>query len=251
LPKRKAKLLELPAIFRREKIPAMPEATPTAAAPTAAINLPIYSRVSNTFLQCRIRFVTSSSPRPWTPESKDISYDALLDAMRIVSSHGGNLFHADTDSFLASFGRNAERLPSQVAALLATHAGIALREHFEYVNLRRADESLPSIHVGIGIASGIVTQSIDLVQEPDPGVEFAEAVKVAEKLQEYTFVLPKGGILIHDSTYQNLQAVLGQFCFGKSGPARFPWSVADDTIYEITGRNHTIISSPSGRSSNF
>jgi class 3 adenylate cyclase len=230
----------MPLIFRREKTPTIPEAIPARTVSVPALDVPIFSRVSNTFLQCRIRIVPSSLQRARLLESKDTSYDELLDAMRIVSTHGGTLSHADTNSFLASFGSNAQQLPAQVAALLATHAGIALREHFEYVNLRRANHNLPEVHVGIGIASGMTIQAINHEQEPDQSTEFADTVKVAEKLQEYTFVLPKGGILIHDSTYKNLESVLGQFCFGRSGPAQFPWSASESTIYEITGRHGSI-----------
>lgn len=239
--KSKRKFFKVPELLPVIKSAPKPAVATTTEATIPLVDIPIYTRKSNTFLQCRIRIVASSLQKNRLLQSKDASYDALLDAMRIVSAHGGTLSHADTDSFLAYFGQNQEYLPSRVAALLATHAGTALREHFEYVNLRRANQNLPEVHVGIGIASGMFIHAINQAKEYKTSIAFEETVKTAEKLQEYSFVLPKGGMLISDTTFENLESVRGQFYIGRSGPARFPWSASESMIYEVTGRNVAIV----------
>lgn len=161
---------------------------------------------------------------------------------RILLEHGGVLDTAKETVLVACFGISPHRSPPQVSALLATHAGLSLRDALSAINPDRAAVGLAVLSIDIGIATGDVTTSPPPPEhQHDQGVRFGEQMTVmgdllraAERLQSYG--PHSGGVLISERTYLALGPALHQFVFGRSGPVRLPGESREPLVYEVLGR---------------
>ncbi|HEY42784.1 MAG TPA: ABC transporter permease subunit [Anaerolineae bacterium] len=166
---------------------------------------------------------------------------SFRDAIPIISQYGGLVSHIDGSSMVASFGIAPQRLPPQVSALLATHAGLELVDFASELNKSRSRQGLPKLKVSVGIATGLVRGQEEREKGEKPYSFRGNTVRTAQRLQQFTITLKAGGLLISEETYNFLKKVLDQFSFGRKGPAEFPWESEPKIVYEVLGRSQRLI----------
>jgi MFS family permease len=172
-------------------------------------------------------------------------------ARQVLRDHGGVLDTSRESVLIACFGVSPYRSPPQVSALLATHAGLALKELAGAIDPDPASGDLvrPTIHIGIATGGLTISRVFPGLQR-DPGGIAGEEVTVAgellraaERLQ--TYAPHSEGVLISERTYQALGPALHQFIFGRSGPVRLPEAAGASRAYEVLGRAQPL--SPAAR----
>ena len=165
----------------------------------------------------------------------------LNGAIPIISQHGGLINHIDETSMIVSFGLSPQRLPPQVSALLATHAGLELVDYIGDFNAVRTRAGLSTLNTSIGIATGSITVR-EKSQSDNPTRRFlGKAVKTGQRLQQFTVALQSGGLLISEETYKYLTVVQHQFSFGRQGQVDIPWENNPKMVYEIVGRSQRLV----------
>ncbi len=162
------------------------------------------------------------------------------DAIPIISQYGGLVNHIDLSEMVASFGIAPGRLPPQVSALLATHAGLELTAYVTELNKERSERGLPYLYLSVGIATGLVRGHEKQDAEDTPYPFMGDVVRTAQRLQQFTVSLNSGGVLISEETYSFIQPVLHQFSFGRQGPVKFPWESEPKMVYEVVERSQQI-----------
>jgi peptide/nickel transport system permease protein len=166
---------------------------------------------------------------------------SFRDAIPIISQYGGLVSSIDGSSMVASFGIAPQRLPPQVSALLATHAGLELVDFTSELNKSRSRQGLPELKVSVGIATGLVRGQEEREKGEKPYSFRGNTVRTAQRLQQFTITLKAGGVLISEETYNFLMKVLDQFSFGRQGPAELPWESEPKMVYEVVGRNQRLV----------
>jgi peptide/nickel transport system permease protein len=163
------------------------------------------------------------------------------DAIPIISQYGGLVSHIGLSAMVASFGIAPGRLPPQVSALLATHAGLELMDYVAELNIERSNQGLSSMNLSVGVATGLVRghEKQNTAEAPYPFM--GDVVRTAQRLQQFTVSLNSGGVLISEETYNFIQTVLHQFSFGRQGPVKFPWESETKMVYEVVNRSQKII----------
>jgi class 3 adenylate cyclase len=141
---------------------------------------------------------------------------------------------------VASFGITPGRLPPQVSALLATHAGLELMDYVAELNKERSKQDLANLNLSVGIATGLVRGHEKQNAEDTPYPFMGDVVRTAQRLQQFTVALNSGGVLISEETYNFIKTVLHQFSFGRQGPVKFPWESEPKMVYEVVERSQTI-----------
>lgn len=162
------------------------------------------------------------------------------DAIPIISQHGGLVSHIDLSAMVASFGIAPGRLPPQVSALLATHAGLELMEYVTELNRERTTQGLPNLNLSVGIATGLIRGHEKGNTADTPYPFMGDVVRTAQRLQQFTVSLNSGGVLISEETYNFIKTVLHQFNFGRQGPVKFPWESEPKMVYEVVERSQKI-----------
>jgi peptide/nickel transport system permease protein len=164
----------------------------------------------------------------------------LRGAIPIISLYGGLVSHIDFSTMVASFGIAPGRLPPQVSALLATHAGLELMDYITEFNRERSKQSLSSLNLSVGIATGLVRGDEKGNAADTPFPFRGDVVRTAQRLQQFTISLNSGGVLISEETYNFMKTVLHQFSFGRQGPVKFPWESEQKMVYEVVERSQKI-----------
>ena len=162
------------------------------------------------------------------------------DAIPIISQYGGLVSHIDLSAMIASFGIAPGRLPPQVSALLATHAGLELMDFATELNKERSLQGLTNLNLSVGIATGLVRGHEKQNSADTPYPFMGDVVRTAQRLQQFTISLNSGGVLISEETYSFLKTVLHQFSFGRQGPVKFPWDSEQKMVYEVVERTQKI-----------
>ena len=162
------------------------------------------------------------------------------DAIPIISQYGGLVSHIDLSAMIASFGIAPGRLPPQVSALLATHAGLELMDFATELNKERSLQGLTNLNLSVGIATGLVRGHEKQNSADTPYPFMGDVVRTAQRLQQFTISLNSGGVLISEETYSFLKTVLHQFSFGRQGPVKFPWEGEPKMVYEVVERSQKI-----------
>ncbi|UCF61587.1 MAG: hypothetical protein JSV37_02580, partial [Anaerolineaceae bacterium] len=162
------------------------------------------------------------------------------DAIPIISQYGGLVSYIDLSTMVASFGITPGRLPPQVSALLATHAGLELMDYVTELNKERSDLGLANYKLSVGIATGLVRGHEKQDAEDTPYPFMGDVVRTAQRLQEFTVSINSGGVLISEETYKFIKTVLHQFSFGRQGPVKFPWESEQKMVYEVVERSQRI-----------
>jgi peptide/nickel transport system permease protein len=162
------------------------------------------------------------------------------DAIPIISQYGGSVSHIDLSAMVASFGIAPGRLPPQVSALLATHAGLELMDFATELNRERSKHGLSNLNLSVGIATGLV-RGLEKQNTADTPYPFrGDVVRTAQRLQQFTISLNSEGVLISEETYNFMKTVLHQFSFGRQGPVKFPWESEAKMVYEVVDRSQKI-----------
>jgi len=163
------------------------------------------------------------------------------DAIPIISQYGGLVSHIDISAMVASFGIAPGRLPPQVSALLATHAGLELMDYVTELNRERSKQGLSNLYLSVGIATGLV-RGHEKQNTADTTYPFrGDVVRTVQRLQQFTVSLKSGGVLISEETYNFMKKVLHQFSFGRQGPVKFPWESEPKMVYEVVERSQKIL----------
>jgi peptide/nickel transport system permease protein len=221
-------------------------ARPEITAPALPSPLSVKSQLQpGRIIQATLLFAKVHNSSPTGDHLQD---EALLrsngkpfrDAIPIISQYGGLVSHIDLSTMVASFGITPGRLPPQVSALLATHAGLELMDYVAELNKERSKQDLANLNLSVGIATGLVRGHEKQNAEDTPYPFMGDVVRTAQRLQQFTVALNSGGVLISEETYNFIKTVLHQFSFGRQGPVKFPWESEPKMVYEVVERSQTI-----------
>ncbi len=219
------------------KTPPTERFSPSAPLPSqAAGRLRSGETVKATILLAKLHIVHLPSQNPSSEGISGVADKPLRDAIPIVSQHGGLVSQINNSSLVASFGISPQRLPSRVSAFLATHAGLAISDYVAKINKSRSAHGLPALNLSIGIAAGYVTAQERIRPGDGTSTYVGNVMKTAKRLQQFTFSVNSGGILISEDVYHNLSGTRTHFTFGRQGLANFPWEKKKKMVYEVGGR---------------
>jgi class 3 adenylate cyclase len=137
--------------------------------------------------------LVESQPPEETIELLNAYYALMFEA---ISSHGGVVNQMIGDGLMALFGAP---LPLDDCAGRAVAAALEMSELIEQFNLERSALHKPTIHIGIGIATGEVVAGYTGTQRRATYTCIGDTVNLAARLEAHTKVARRG-ILIDENT---------------------------------------------------
>ncbi|HKZ54772.1 MAG TPA: adenylate/guanylate cyclase domain-containing protein [Anaerolineales bacterium] len=161
--------------------------------------------------------------------------------MPIVAQHGGVLSKFDGDSLMAFFGVLPKREPPQMSSLQATHAAMEILAWARSLNARRAAQGLPALDIGVGIASGPLIAGGLGQKDYLRFTVIGPTVNIARRVQEVSWELGRGGLLITQETYDYLAGAQRQFEFGRYGRTQLRSPDREITVYEVRSRKARLV----------
>jgi len=154
----------------------------------------------------------------------------------IVARHGGVVNKFDNDAIMAFFGILPRRVPPQVSALQATHAGMEILDFVKRLSERRDSDGLPSLGIGIGISTGSVIAGGLGTADRLHYTVIGDAVNISQRIQQTTSEAGSGNLVISEDTYDYLASARDQFEFGRRGRAQLRGYRREVIVHEVTGR---------------
>jgi len=154
----------------------------------------------------------------------------------IVARHGGVVNKFDNDAIMAFFGILPRRVPPQVSALQATHAGMEILEFIKRLSDRRDSEGLSSLGVRIGISTGSVIAGGLGTKDRLHYTVIGDTVNISQRIQQITREVGRGSLVISEVTYDYLAGARDHFEFGRRGRAQLQGKRQEVTVHEVTGR---------------
>ncbi len=167
--------------------------------------------------------------------------DYFAGVVPIISLHGGVVNKFDGDAVMAFFGILPKYLPPRVSALQATHAGLEMLEHIRNVNMTRDTEGKAAFEMGIGVSTGKVIAGGLGSEDRIHYTVVGDTVNIAQRIQQITRNLGGTALVISEHTYRKLGPVRHQFKFGRSGLAQLKGKQKEVMVYEVSGRQSTLI----------
>ena len=142
--------------------------------------------------------LVESQPPEETIELLNAYYALMFEA---ISSHGGVVNQMIGDGLMALFGAP---LPLDDCAGRAVAAALEMSELIEQFNLERSALHKPTIHIGIGIATGEVVAGYTDTQRRATYTCIGDTVNLAARLEAHTKVAGRG-TLIDENTHRALK----------------------------------------------
>ena len=154
----------------------------------------------------------------------------------IVARHGGVVNKFDNDAIMAFFGILPRRVPPQVSALQAAHAGMEILDFVKRLSERRDADGLPSLGVGIGISTGSVIAGGLGTADRLHYTVIGDTVNISQRIQQITREAGSGNLVISEDTYNYLASARDHFEFGRRGRAQLRGYRRGVIVHEVTGR---------------
>lgn len=221
----------------RTLLTARPEEQPTLAAaqaePSHAVPTLAVGRRKASILAVELRGLGSLDESPEVLIQELGACLATVD--EIVRRHGGVLVRSGGTVALAQFGLPPALLPTAVAALQATHAGMEILEGVRQINDRRVERGMAPVQVSVAVATGDVVAGTIPIGREEPAL-LGETVIAAEGMLNIAREVGSASLLISEETYRNLGAAQRQFVFGRFGRAQVRGLQADLGIHEVKDR---------------
>jgi class 3 adenylate cyclase len=167
--------------------------------------------------------------------------DYFSGVVPIITRHGGVVNKFDGDAIMAFFGILPYRVPPQVSALQATHAGLEILDYVKGVNERRSTDWLTALEVGIGISTGTVIAGGIGSKDRLHYTVIGDTVNTSQRIQQITRASESGRIVISEDTYKFLANTRKQFEFGRRGRAQLRGKRREVMVYEVTGRWNRLV----------